>query len=137
MKSAGVRSRLVAIDVKAGDKDRGDLFAATPPLECKKLFLSWAAMRVIGRSKRKLLFIDAKKANFNPECKEVVYIELPDGAEGGQGLCGRLTFWLHGFRPPAQAWETHYAEKFKSMGFHRGRTCSVVFYHLERDFPAL
>ena len=33
MKSDGVRSRLVARDFKSGDKDRDDLFAATPPLE--------------------------------------------------------------------------------------------------------
>ena len=30
MKSDGVRSRLVARDFKGGDKDRDDLFAATP-----------------------------------------------------------------------------------------------------------
>ena len=32
-----VRSRLVARDFKGGDKDRDDLFAATPPLEAKKM----------------------------------------------------------------------------------------------------
>ena len=33
LKATGIRSRLVARDFKGGDKDRDDLFAATPPLE--------------------------------------------------------------------------------------------------------
>ena len=80
MKSDGVRSRLVARDFKGGDKDRDDLFAATPPLESKRLLLSRAATRVNGRLTRKLLFIDAKKAHLNLVCKEDVYVELPDEA---------------------------------------------------------
>ena len=32
-----VRSRLVAIDFKGGDKDRDDLFAGSPPLEAKRM----------------------------------------------------------------------------------------------------
>ena len=95
MESDGVRSRLVLRDFKGGDKDRDDLFAAPPPLESTRLLLSRAAMRVNGRLTRKLLFIDAKKAHLNPECKEDVYVELPDEAEGGQGMCGKLNFWLY------------------------------------------
>ena len=34
------------------------------------------------------MFIDAKKAHFNPECNEEVHIELPDEAERGPGVCG-------------------------------------------------
>ena len=102
MKSDGVRSRLVARDFEGGDKGRDDLFAATPPLESKRLLLSRAATRVNGRLTRKLLFTDAKKAHLNPECKEDVYIELPDEAEGGPGMCAKLNFWLYGFRPAAR-----------------------------------
>ena len=133
LKSDGVRSRLVARDFKGGDKDRDDLFAATPPLESKRLLISRAATRVKGRLTRKLLFIDAKKAHLNPRCKEDVYIQLPEEAEGGAGKCGKLNFWLYGFRPAAQAWENHYAEKFEGAGFKRGEACAVIFYHTERD----
>ena len=42
-KAEGVRSRLVARDFKGGDKDRDDLFAATPSLESKRLLISRAA----------------------------------------------------------------------------------------------
>ena len=78
MKADGARSRLVARDFKGGDNDRGDLFTATPPLESKRLLLSRAATKVGGKLTRKLLFIDAKKAHVNQECKEDVYIQLPE-----------------------------------------------------------
>ena len=47
--SDGVRSRPVAKDFKGGDKDRDDMFAATPPLESKRLLISRAATRVNGK----------------------------------------------------------------------------------------
>ena len=39
-KAEGVRSRLGTRDFKGGDKDWGDLYAATPPLESKMLLIS-------------------------------------------------------------------------------------------------
>ena len=133
LKADGVRSRLVARDFKGADNDRDDLFAATPPLESKRLLLSRAATRVNGKLVRKLLFIDAKKAHLNPECGEDVYIQLPDEAKGGPGMCGKLNFWLYGFRRAASAWEDFYAEKFEGAGFNRGAACPVIFYHPDRD----
>ena len=97
-----VRCRLVARDFKGkDDKDREDLFAATPPLELKRVLLSKAATRRRNEgATRKLMFVDARKAHLNPECLEDVYIELLEEAGGG---CGKLSFWLCGFRPAA-AW---------------------------------
>ena len=89
MKSDGDRSRLVARNFKGGGKDRDDLFAATPPLEIKTLLISRAAPGVKGKLIRKLLFIDAKKAHLNPECKEDAYIQLPQEADGGPCKCGK------------------------------------------------
>lgn len=40
-----VRCRLVARDFKGKDKDRDDLFAEAPPLECTRMILSRAATR--------------------------------------------------------------------------------------------
>ena len=74
LKSDGVRSRLVARDFKGNDKDRDDLFVATSPLESKRLLISRAATRINGQLKRKLLFIDAKKAHLNLKCNDDVYI---------------------------------------------------------------
>ncbi len=45
-----VRCRMVARDFKPkGEKDRDDLFAATPPLEAKKILLGMAARGEQGR----------------------------------------------------------------------------------------
>ena len=129
-----VRCRLVARDLKKGDKDRGDLFAATPPLEALRFVLSKAATRDgDGAVNKKLMFMDAKKAHLNSRCEEKVYIVLPDEANHGPGKCGRLNFWLYGFRPAAQAWEDFYSRCFREVGFTRGMGCPVVFRHVGRD----
>ena len=39
-----VRCRLVARDFKGGDKDRDDLFAATPPWEAVRMLMSRATI---------------------------------------------------------------------------------------------
>jgi hypothetical protein len=128
-----VRSRLVARDFKGGDKDRDDLFAATPPLEAKRLLLSRAVIRCKDGGYRKLLFFHVKKAHLNPECKDDVHIVLPEECGLGSGVCGKLKFWLYGFRPAAQAWEGLYAQKLQGVGLVRGISCGVVFYHPGRD----
>ena len=128
-----VRCRLVARDFKGGDKDRDDLFAETPPLEAKRLLLSRAATRRKDGRMRKAMFIHAKKAHLNPKCDQDVYIQLPSEVGCPEGMCGKLNYWLYGFRPAAAAWEKLYAEKFESVGFKRGESCGVVFYHEERD----
>jgi hypothetical protein len=99
--SGEVRSRLVARDFRAGGKGRDDLFLATPPLEGKRLLVSRAMTRRKDGKKRKLRFIDAKKAHLNPPCYEDVYIELPDEVGRPKGVCGKLNFWLYGFRKAA------------------------------------
>ena len=127
------RSRLVARDFKGGDRDRDDLFAATPPLEAIRVLLSRAATETPSRVRRKLMFIDAKKAHLNPRCFEDVYIELPEEAGEGPGVCGKLEFWLYGFRKAASEWERFYAAKLEEAGFKRGVGCPVLFYHSDKD----
>ena len=128
-----VRSRLVARDFKGKDGGRDDLFAETPPLEANRILFSRAVTRRRDGRYRKLMFVDARKAHLNPRCEEDVYIELPEECGAPAGMCGKLNFWLYGFRKAASAWEQHYAELFEGVGFVRGITCGVVFYHEERD----
>ena len=128
-----VRCRLVARDFKGNDKYRDDLFAETPPLECKRIILSRAATRRTDGRYRKVMFVDARKANLNPTCEEDVYIELPEECGLGKEWCGKLNYWLYGFRPAAAAWEKHYSELLEGVGFDRGNACGVIFYHEERD----
>ena len=63
-----VRCRLVARDFKPkGEKEREDLFAATPPFEAKKLLFRMASGQVgaTGTECVKLMFIDVKTAHLN------------------------------------------------------------------------
>ncbi len=68
--------------------------------------MSRAATRRVDGRRRKLLFVDAKKAHLKPRCLADVYIELPEEARCPKGMCGKLNFWLYGFRKAASAWET-------------------------------
>ena len=119
-----IRCRLVARDFRGADKDREDLFAATPPWELKKVLMSHA---------RKMLLIDVKKAHLNSECTEDVFIELPEEVGAAQDKVGKLRRWLYGFRPAAAAWEAHYAHKLEEVGFKRGLATPVSCYHEEKD----
>ena len=73
----------MARDFKGGDKDRDDLYADTPPLDSKRLFIIRAATRINDKLTRKLSFIDVKQSHLNPKCQQDVYVELPAEAEGG------------------------------------------------------
>ena len=128
-----VRCRLVARDCKGGDKYRDDLFAETPPLECQRMILSRAATRRTDGRYRKVMFVDARKAHLNPKCEDDVYIELPEECGLGKEWCGKLNYWLYGFRPAAAAWEKHYSGLLEGIGFERGNACGVIFYHEGRD----
>ena len=66
-----------------------------------------------------------------------MFIDLPEEAEQGEGMCGRLVFWLYGCRPAAQAWESFYAEKLEGVGCKRGDACGVVFYEPTRDITVV
>jgi hypothetical protein len=130
-----VRCRLVARDFKPkGEKEREDLFAATPPLEAKKLLFRMAAGQVGATDKEcvKLMFIDVKKAHLNGVVGDGVdvYIELPWEA-GAKGRCGKLKRWLYGMRPAASAWEKDYCDRFEAAGFHRGRAAPTVMHNPE------
>ena len=127
-----VRCRLVARDFNAGvDRDREDLFAATPPWELKRLLLSHAADRE-GGGVRKVMLVDVKKAHLYPPCREEVYIELPEEAGAGPAHVGRLRRMLYGLRAAAATWENHYASKLEEVGFKRGAATPVAFHHLGR-----
>ena len=127
------RSRLVARDFKGDDRGRDDLFAATPPLEAIRMLISRAATNTPCRVRRKLMLIDAKKAHLNPRCLDNVYIELPVEAKAQPGMCGKLEYWLYGFRKAASEWEQFYAHKLEEAGFRRGEGCPVLFYHPQKD----
>ena len=124
-----VRARLVARDFKVKGDDREGLFAAMPPLEAKKMLFRMAAKdklvwRKARRMRRKLFFVDVKKAHLNGKVpdKTSAYVRLPDGR------VWRLMRWLYGMRNAAQAWEADFAERLESIGFVRGKSAPTTFY---------
>ena len=136
------RSRWVGRDFKGSDRDRDDLFAATPPLEAKKYLISCAASQ-IGKpykKQKRLGFIDIKKAYFNAPAKRDLYVVLPDEfldpGEKGK-VCGKLNYSLYGTRDAASNWEAHYTSVLLSLGFRQGLTSPCVFYHVERDIQTV
>ena len=127
-----IRSRLVARDFNGGwDKDREDLFAATPPWELKRLLLSMAVDTQGGQ--KKVMLIDVKKAHLYPLCAEDVYVELPEEAGEGPHRIGKLRRMLYGLRSAAATWENHYADKLVAEGFVRGLSSPVAFHHPGRQ----
>jgi hypothetical protein len=96
-----VRSRFVARDFKGkGEKDREDLFSATPPLELIRYALSRQATKRPDGRERKSMYIDIKKAHLIPKCKADVYIELPPEAGVAGDECGRLSVCSMAVVPP-------------------------------------
>ena len=90
-----VRSRWVARDFKTrGERDREDLFCATPPLE----LLSFMASRQATLSKsgriRKSLFLDVRKAHLVANCEQDIYVGLPLEAGAAGDECGKLLLRL-------------------------------------------
>ena len=73
------RSRLVAKDFNNG-KEEG-IFAATPPLEALKYFISEAATVEKGKKHNKIIMInDVARAFFEADAKRPLCVELPDEA---------------------------------------------------------
>ena len=65
-----IRSRLVARDFKKkGEKDREDLFVATPPLELKRMLMSKTASIALDGRIRKMMFVDGKKSPHHSEAR--------------------------------------------------------------------
>eukprot|EP00973_Karenia_brevis_P002196 295553-Karenia_brevis.AAC.1 len=65
--------------------------------------MSRAMCRREDGRRRKLMFINVKKAHLHAECKEDVYLELPEECNCPPGFCGKLKRWMYGMRQAAAA----------------------------------
>ena len=87
-----------------------DLFAATPPLEAKKLLMSLAMTEGVGyergkeQSGMRIDFIDARRAYFYAASDREVYVELPE-EDYEEGMCGKLAKSMYVARDAARNWE--------------------------------
>ena len=130
------RSRLVAKELNL-DK-REDLFAATPPVEAKKLLLSLAMTEGYGFDRKgrwpslKIDCIDVKRAFFHAKCLREVYVDLPE-EDYAPGMCGKLNKAMYGTRDAPQNWEFEYCDFMESLGFSKGKSTPCLFYHEARN----
>ena len=126
----------MAKEIKRDKRD--DLFAATPPLEAKKMLFSaavTAGVRHQAGSKEegmKIEFIDISRAYFQAEAIRDVHMQLPD-EDWEEGMCGKLMKSMYGTRDAAQNWGSTYSEFMKTIGFHQGKSSPCVFWHKEKE----
>jgi hypothetical protein len=131
------RSRLVAKEIKL--YKTLDFFAATPPLEAKKMLFSLAVTSGIGFKKgrqqegMKVDFIDVRRAYFHADARRQVFVELPQ-EDAEEGMCGELGRSMYGTRDAAQNWEFAYLEFMtENAEFEKGKSSPCIFWHKERN----
>ena len=130
------RSRLVAQEIKR-DK-REDLFAATPPLEAKKMLFSMAVTEgygYLGEDKEngmRIDFVDVRRAYFHAPALRRVYVALPE-EDSEEGMCGLLGKSLYGTRDAAQNWADAYMKFMTDIGFAKGQASACTFWHERKE----
>ena len=127
-----VRCRLVAQEVNHGDGPTDAFYAATPPLEAKRmLFSQWATERKRDGQHLKLSFVDIRKAYFNGKPVRSLYVRLPPELGLPKGVVGKLERCMYGTRDAGAIWESCYVECLTGMGFVQGVGSPCCFEHPE------
>ena len=129
-----VRARLVACEVNTYKTD--EYYAATPPLEAKKLLFSEyanTARRPTNKPKLIVLsFVDIKKAYFNGVPRRNIHLAFPRELGIPPNLVAHLKRCVYGTRDAGAIWEDCYADALVEMGFVRGVANGCNFYHSAR-----
>lgn len=103
--SPNIRSRYVAKEVNREGAPNADFYAATPPLEAKKLLSSkFSSTASIRDPKPKLMFIDIKTAYFNAEPTRRIYVKVPKELGLPKNTVGRLVKCCYGTRDAGMLW---------------------------------
>jgi hypothetical protein len=106
------------------------LFAATPPLEAKRvLFSQWSTEQTRKGKLPKLSFVDIRKAYFNGRPTRSLYIRLPPELGLPKDVAGKLVRCCYGTRDAGQIWEDCYVGALVDLGFVQGRASPCSFYH--------
>ena len=125
-----VRCRLVAQEVNHGDGPADAFYAATPPLEAKRLLFSqWAKERKRHGKHLKLSFVDIRKAYFNGKPKRSLYVRLPPELGLPKDVVGKLERCMYGTRDAGAIWETCYVDCLVGLGFVQGVGSPCCFWH--------
>ena len=127
-----VRCRLVAQEVNHGDGPTDAFYAATPPLESKRLLFSqWATERKRDGRHLKISCVDIRKAYFNGKPNRSLYVRLPPELGLPRNVLGKLVRCMYGTRDAGAIWETCYVDCLVGMGFAQGLGSPCCFYHSE------
>ena len=123
-------SALGNLDNDPDNSDDAACFAATPPLEAKRVLCSqWATERRRGGEALKLHFADARKAYFNGKPNRAVYLRLPKELGFLSTTQGKLVRCCDGTRDAGSVWEAFFTASLVSMVFLQGRASPCCFYH--------
>ena len=129
-----VRMRLVAQEMNTGTGTGGceDFYAATPPLEAKRLLFSeWATKKARHGKKLKLSFVDIRKAYFNGTPTRNLYVRLPTELGLPKNVLGKLVKCMYGTRDAGAIWEQCYVDCLIGLGFKQGVASPCCFEHKE------
>ena len=122
-----VRARLVAQEVNTHPED--SFFAATPPLEAKRMLMSeFATERYRDGKPLKLSFIDVRKAYFNGIPTRKLFVRLPKELGLPPNIVGKLKKCIYGTRDAGAIWEGCYGDALANMGFAQGKASPCCFY---------
>ena len=125
-----VRCRLVGQEINNGSGGCEDFYAATPPLEAKRLLFSeWASKKVWHGKKLKLSFVDIKKAYFNGTPTRNLYVRLPVELGLPKNTLGKLIKCMYGTRDAGAIWEQCYVDCLIDLGFQQGIASPCCFKH--------
>ena len=127
------RSRLVAKEFRTDV--RPDLYAATPPSECLRMFISQFA----SDPTTQLIYADVSRAYFYAKAVRSVYVQLPaeDFEEGNKRNCGEFVMSMHGIRDAACNWSAEYTATLLAIGYLQGRHNPCLLRHPKTDVSAI
>ena len=125
-----VRCRLVAQEVNLHHDE--SFYAATPPLEAKRLLFSeFATKQRANGDPLQLSFVDVKKAYFYGIPVRSLYVRLPPELGLGKKVVGKLVRCMYGTRDAGAIWEGCYTSCLVDLGFKQGAASPCCFSHAE------
>ena len=100
-----VRCRLVAQEINLHADE--SFYAATPPLEAKRiLFSEWASRQKANGVDLQLSFVDVKKAYFYGVPDRSLYVRFPPELGMPKTMVGKLVRCMYGTRDAGAMWES-------------------------------
>ena len=126
------RGRCVGQEVNARGEADPAFYAATPPLEAKRiLFSRYASERTRGGKPLKLHVLDVRTAYFNGVPTRSIYVKLPFEMGLGKNVLGKLRKCIYGTRDAGAIWEATFTQVLLDLGFVQGVASPCCFHHAQ------